>query len=89
MYACAELFCVLTNVSNKFVFRRFPLRGALTPSATHCVRPWSHISAGVPFEILERLIYALVGPIIEPLLPREQAHFRLGRSAVDQVTLLT
>jgi len=27
MYACAELFCVLTNVSNKFVFRRFPLMG--------------------------------------------------------------
>jgi len=27
MYACAELFCVLTNVSSKFVFRRFPLRG--------------------------------------------------------------
>jgi len=27
MYACVELFCVLTNVSNKFVFRRFPLRG--------------------------------------------------------------
>jgi len=26
MYACAELFCVLTNVSNKFVFRRFPQR---------------------------------------------------------------
>jgi len=26
MYACAE-FCVLTNVSNKYVFGRFPLRG--------------------------------------------------------------
>jgi len=25
IYACAELFCVLTYVSNKFVFRRFPL----------------------------------------------------------------
>ena len=36
MYACAELFCVLTNVSNKFVLRRFPLRGgrgAIAPSA--------------------------------------------------------
>ena len=31
MYACAELFCVLTNVSNKFVFRRFPLRGGSSP----------------------------------------------------------
>jgi len=27
MYACAELFCVLTKVRNKFVFRRFLLRG--------------------------------------------------------------
>jgi len=25
--ACAVLFCALTNVSNKFVLRRFPLRG--------------------------------------------------------------
>ena len=33
MYACAELFCVLTNVSNKFVFRRFPQRS----------RPLSHL----------------------------------------------
>ena len=33
MYACAELFCVLTNARNKYVFRRFPLRGALAPSA--------------------------------------------------------
>ena len=39
MYACAELFCVLTNVSNKFVFRRFPLRGGSTPSVHPCVRP--------------------------------------------------
>jgi len=34
MYACAELFCVLTKVRNKFVFRRFLLRGgALVPSS--------------------------------------------------------
>jgi len=31
----------------------------------------------VPFKILERLIYAHVDPIINPLLPREQAGFRL------------
>jgi len=43
----------------------------------------------VPFKILERLIYARVNPIIDPLLPREQAGFRHGRSTVDQVTLLT
>ena len=43
----------------------------------------------VAFEILERLIYARVEPIIDPLRPWEQAGFRHGRSAVDQVTLLT
>jgi len=43
----------------------------------------------VPFKILERLIYARVDPIIDPLLPREQASFQHGRSGVDQVTLLT
>jgi len=43
----------------------------------------------VPFKILERLIYARVDPITDPLLPREQAGFRHGRSTVDQVTLLT
>jgi len=42
-----------------------------------------------PFKILERLIYARVETITDPLLPLEQAGFRHGRSAVDQVTLLT
>ena len=36
-----------------------------------------------------RPIYAHVEPIIDPLLPQEQAGFRHGRSTVDQVTLLT
>jgi len=43
----------------------------------------------VPFKILERLIYARVEAITDPQLPQEQAVFRHGRSAVDQVTLLT
>ena len=43
----------------------------------------------VPFKILERLMYAHVETIIDPLLPQEQAGFRHGRSTVDQVTLLT
>ena len=38
----------------------------------------------VPFKILERLIYARVEPIVDPLLPRERA-----RSTVDQTVLLT
>jgi len=43
----------------------------------------------VPFKILERLIYACVETITDPLLPQEQVGIRHGRSAVDQVTLLT
>jgi len=30
----------------------------------------------VPFKILEKLMYARFNPIIDPLLPREQAGFR-------------
>ena len=41
------------------------------------------------YKIMERLIYARIEPIIDPLLPQEQAGFRRGRSTVDQVTLLT
>ena len=43
----------------------------------------------VPYKILERLIYARVEPLIDPLLPKEQAGFRRGISTVDQVVLLT
>ena len=43
----------------------------------------------VPYKILERLIYTRIEPIVDPLLPREQAGFRRGRSTVDQTVLLT
>ena len=43
----------------------------------------------VPYKILERLIYARVEPLIDPLLPKEQAGFQRGKSTVDQVVLLT
>ena len=43
----------------------------------------------VPYKILERLIHARVEPIVDPILPREQAGFRRGRSNVDQTVLLT
>ena len=39
--------------------------------------------------MLERLIYTRVEPIVDPLLPCEQAGFRRGRSIVDQAVLLT
>ena len=40
-------------------------------------------------KIFERLTYTRVEPTINQLLPREQAGFRHGRSAVDQVILFT
>ena len=43
----------------------------------------------VPYKILERLIYARVEPLIDPLFPKEQAGFQRGKSTVDQVVLLT
>ena len=43
----------------------------------------------VPYKILERLIYARVEPLIDPLLLKEQAGFLRGKSTVDQVVLLT
>ena len=43
----------------------------------------------VPYKILERLIYARVEPLVDPLLPKQQAGFRRGKSTVDQVVLPT
>ena len=43
----------------------------------------------VPYKILERLIDACVEPLVNPLLPKEQAGFRRGKSTIDQVVLLT
>ena len=43
----------------------------------------------VLYKILERLIYTHVEPLVDPLLPKEQAGFRRGKSTVDQVVLLT
>ena len=43
----------------------------------------------VLYKILERLIYACIEPLIDPLLPKEQAWLQRGKSTVDQVVLLT
>ena len=37
----------------------------------------------VPYKILERLIYNCVEPVVDPLLPKEQAGFWHGKSTVD------
>ena len=54
---------------------------------TKSYRPISMLC--VPYKILERLIYARVELLIDPLLPKEQAGFRCGKSTVDQVVPLT
>ena len=43
----------------------------------------------VPYKILKRLIYACVEPLIDPLLPKQQAGLRHRKSTIDQVVLLT
>ena len=43
----------------------------------------------VPYKILKRLIYARIEPLIDPLLPKEQAGFQCEKSTIDQVVLLT
>ena len=43
----------------------------------------SNISVTCDDKILERLIYARVEPLVDPLLPKEQAGFRRGKSTVD------
>ena len=43
----------------------------------------------VLYKIFERLIYNGVKPIVDSLLPKEQAGFRYRKSTVDQVVLLT
>ena len=55
--------------------------------ATKSYRPISLLC--VSYKILQRFIYACVEPLINPLLPKEQAGFRREKSTVDQVVLLT
>jgi len=43
----------------------------------------------VPFQILDRLTYARVEPIIDSKISEEQAGVRYGKSTLDQITLLT
>ena len=50
-------------------------------------RPISLLCA--PYKLFERLILERITPVVETVLPREQAGFRSGRSTADQVTLLT
>ena len=50
---------------------------------------WSLSLLCVPYKICKRLIYACIKPLVDPLLPKEQAGFRCGKSTIDQVVLLT
>ena len=43
----------------------------------------------LPYKIMDRMIYNRLEPIIEDVLPNEQAGFRAGRCTLDQVALLT
>ena len=43
----------------------------------------------VSYKILKRLIYVCIEPVINPLLPTEQARFWCKKSTMDQIILLT
>ena len=42
-----------------------------------------------PYKVFEKLIYTRIEPIIDPVLSREQACFRRGRSTEEQVALIS
>ena len=49
---------------------------------------WPIFLLCVSYKIFQRLIYARIEPIIDPLLPREQAQFWCRKSTMDPVILL-
>ena len=71
-------------------------RRALVVAIPKSTKPVGHSKSYRPISLLcvlygifERLIYARVELLIDPLLPKERAGFRRGKSTVDQVLLLT
>ena len=61
-----------------------PMKSVGDPKSYQPISPLCVIN-----EILERLIYARVDPLIDPLLPKKQTGFQCGKSTVDQLVLLT
>ena len=57
------------------------------PDNAKSYRPISHLCTACT--IYERLIYNRIIPVVESILPKEQAGFRQGRCTLDQVALLT
>ena len=58
-----------------------------TTDSPKSYRPISLLSA--TYKLLERIIYNRILPIVESILPEEQAGFRPNRGTLDQVALLT
>ena len=83
-------FCLEHTVIPK-IWRRATVVAILTPNKPaddpKSYRPISFLC--VAYKILERLILARINLVIETLLPSEQAGFRQGRSAVQQVLKFT
>ena len=66
------------------------LNKALGPQGLDNPKSYQPISLFcIRYKVLERLIYACVKPIIDPLLPKQQAGFRHEKPIVDQVVPLT
>src|SRR5699024_9858506 len=63
------------------------LKKGKPPQEASSYRPISLLS--VCYKILERMIYQRISPLLEDILPSEQAGFRPQRSCCDQVLALT
>ena len=90
-WLCVFLSSSLCHLKIPKVWRKALLVAILKPKKTaedpKSYRPISLLC--VHYKILERFIHARVEPIVGPLLPREQAGFRRGKSTADQTVLLT
>ena len=90
-WLCSFLFSCLRHLKIPKIWRRAPVVAIPEPKKpvedpkSYC--PISLLC--VRYKILEKLIHARVAPIVDPLLPREQARFRRGSSIVDPTVLRT
>jgi len=57
------------------------------PKLPHSYRPISLLCSS--YKLVERMILSRIYPVVDSIIPDEQAGFRRGRSTIDQVTKLT
>jgi len=63
------------------------LKPGKDPKIPHSYRPISLLCSS--YKLVKRIILSRIYPVVDSILPDEQAGFRRGRSTTDQVTKLT